>query len=419
MKPHTVKHIFTALLTLSIAACGNEQSNSQPGKIAQKESSSEKPSAPKKAAGNFKEGVDYTTFERVRILDRKGFEQPAEAFSLLLPKGWKSDGEIIWTGPNTTCDGTNARFRASSPDGKYSFEIFPSTVWSWTSNQELLQMQQNSSSGSPFCSVGEPMNAEQYMKNVFGPNDLNNPQVTDVKPNPEVVKIMSEKNDEGRAELMSYGLADLQYYQTAITAKLNWGSKKGIGMCGVSIMEGIIPNNYNGTYDKSTTTAASQRIVFKYDAADEEQAEKMFAVIMGSYRTNPSWKSEVDNFWKVVRQKKQVIHLGNLRMTDERTRQIGQQAIAAGNRRLADMDTQMRTWESNQQSQDRMHTNFIKTIREVENYRDETGKIEMVSGYDHAWSRSDGSSFIMSNNPNFDPSSVLQDNRWKEMQKVD
>jgi hypothetical protein len=62
---------------------------------------------------------------------------------------------------------------------------------------------------------------------------------------------------------------------------------------------------------------------------------------------------------------------------------------------------------------------FIKTIREVENYSDATGKVELVSGYNHAWSKSDGSSFIMSDNPNFDPSSVFQDQRWKEMKKVE
>ena len=83
------------------------------------------------------------------------------------------------------------------------------------------------------------------------------------------------------------------------------------------------------------------------------------------------------------------------------------------------MDIELRNWEATQSSQDRMHTNFIKTIREVENYRDETGKYEMVSGYNHAWSRSDGTSFILSNNPNFDPSSVLQDQRCKEMKSVD
>ena len=63
-----------------------------------------------------------------------------------------------------------------------------------------------------------------------------------------------------------------------------------------------------------------------------------------------------------------------------------------------------------------MRTKFIKTIREVENYQDETGKIELASGY--AWSRGDGTSFILSDNPNFDPAFVLKDQNWKEMKKV-
>ncbi len=83
------------------------------------------------------------------------------------------------------------------------------------------------------------------------------------------------------------------------------------------------------------------------------------------------------------------------------------------------MDMDLRSWEQSQNSQDRMHTNFIKTIREVENYQDATGKIELSSGYDHAWSRGDGNTFIMSNNPNFDPASVFQDQNWSEMKKVD
>ena len=82
------------------------------------------------------------------------------------------------------------------------------------------------------------------------------------------------------------------------------------------------------------------------------------------------------------------------------------------------MDMDLRSWEEGQTSQDRINTEFIKTIREVETYRDETGKVELNSGYDHAWSRGDGDNFILSNNPNFDPSSVFQDQRWKEMKVV-
>lgn len=419
MRTYPAKHIISCLFTVALIACGNEQTNSQQAKVSEKDSQTKKISQ-KEPAGKFKEGTDYTVFERVRILDRVGFQQPAEAFSLLLPKGWKSQGEVIWIGPNSGCDGTNQRFTASSPDGKFSFEMYPYTLWSWTSNEQLRQFQQSNGSGSQYCSYGQPMDAEQYLKHVFAPNELGNPQVSQVKPNPDVVRIMAEKNSEGRAELINYGMADVQYHQTAINAKLSWpDNKKGIALCGVSIIESIIPNNYTGTYDKSITTLAAQRVVFKYDVADEAQAEKMIAVIMSSFRTNPNWKQEVDQFWKMARQRKHVVHLGKLRLMDERTKQIGDAAIAAGNQRLKDMDTQMRTWESSQKSQDRMHTNFIKTIREVENYRDETGKIELSSGYNHAWSRSDGSSFIMTNNPNFDPSAVLLDNRWKEMQKVD
>ena len=104
---------------------------------------------------------------------------------------------------------------------------------------------------------------------------------------------------------------------------------------------------------------------------------------------------------------------------DEQTRRMGEQAVRNGQQRLNSMDAPgSRTWEQTQNSQDRMHTDFIKTIREVENFRDETGKYEMTAGYEHAWSRGDGTSFILSNNPNFNAASVFQDQNWKPMQKV-
>ncbi|MGV8878129.1 MAG: hypothetical protein ACOH2A_03765 [Sphingobacteriaceae bacterium] len=53
----------------------------------------------------------------------------------------------------------------------------------------------------------------------------------------------------------------------------------------------------------------------------------------------------------------------------------------------------------------------------MENYSDESGKVELSSGYNHAWSRSDGSSFILSDDPNFDPSAVSQDQQWKGMKR--
>lgn len=87
---------------------------------------------------NFMEGTDYTIFDRVRIMDKQGFTEPAEAYSLLLPKGWAQESEIIWISPGQTCAGNNAWLKAASADKKYSLEFLPNKILSWMSNQETL-----------------------------------------------------------------------------------------------------------------------------------------------------------------------------------------------------------------------------------------------------------------------------------------
>jgi len=47
-------------------------------------------------ASKFIEGKDYTIFERKRVADEAGFSQPVEAFSILLPKGWKVESKVDW-----------------------------------------------------------------------------------------------------------------------------------------------------------------------------------------------------------------------------------------------------------------------------------------------------------------------------------
>jgi hypothetical protein len=369
-------------------------------------------------SAQYREGSDYQLFQRVRIMDQKAFTVPVEAYSILLPKGWKTEGGVFWTGPGQSCAGTNMSFKAKSADEKYSIEILPFFSWSWSNNPQTQQFNQSLGS-TPYCSFGQPLDAEQYLKNVFA-NELQNPVITGIKPNAAVVEEMDKINEKTRRELMRYGASQVNFRNTANVAKAKWNDgAEGLLMCGVANIESVIPNVYNGTYSISYTSTAAQRVVFKYPAGKSEEAEKMFTVIMGSFRTNPVWRDAVNSYWAAVREQKNRDHIGKIQIMDAQTAAIGKATIERGNQRLTDMDNQLRNWEAKQSSQDKMHTNFIKTIREVENYRDETGKIELSGGYNHAWSRSDGSSYIMSNSPNFDPSSVFQDQRWQEMKKVD
>lgn len=402
----SITHIFSICSLILATSCNGQDKNKKPVTTTVNKTSP------------FREGTDYYVFDRVRIMDRQAFAVPVEAYSLLLPKGWQTQGEVFWTGPGQACAGTNMTFKAQSADGKFSFEMLPYLSWSWSSNPQ--QMQFNQSLGStPYCSFGQPVEAEQYLRNVFA-RELNNPTITDIKPNANVVEEMEKFSEKGRRELMRYGASQVNFRNTANIAKVKWNNETaGMVMCGVTNIETAIPNIYNGSVDYSYTSTAAQRVVFKFPAGKSEEAEKMFSVIMGSFRTNPAWKDAVNGFWQSVREQRNRDHIGKIQMMDAQTAAIGKAAIEKGNQRLASMDSQLRSWEAQQSSQDRMHTNFIKTIREVEHYRDETGKIELSAGYNHAWSRSDGTSYILSNSPNFDPSSVFQDQRWKEMKKVD
>jgi hypothetical protein len=123
----------------------------------------------KTAANNitrFNEGTDYLVFDRVRIMDRQAFTQPVEAYSILLSKGWQTEGEVFWTAPGQACAGTNMGFRAKSADGKFSFEMLPYYSWSYNTNPQTMQFSQSLGS-TQYCSFGQPMDAEQYLRNVF------------------------------------------------------------------------------------------------------------------------------------------------------------------------------------------------------------------------------------------------------------
>lgn len=368
---------------------------------------------------NFVEGKDYLLYKRVRLIDKTGFAEPQEAYSILLPKDWNNDGDIIWVGPGQTCAGTYRKLKATSGDGKYTFEMLPDVLYSQP-NPELAQFQNQNSNTNSFCQNGQPMDAETYLRQVFA-QELGGAQVVSVETNQAVVDQMQQWNERARNELMQYGASDVQFNQTALNGTLKWSDgTEGMVTLGVTIMTTTIPNVYTGTYSQSASMQVTKRTVFKYPSADKEQAKNLYGMVMSSFRTNPTWNDAVNSFWRQARQQSHTVHVGKISVMDAETKRIGEQAIRNGQNRLQAMETQQRSWEASQNSQDRMHTEFIKTIREVENYQDaSTGnKYEMTSGYNHAWSRGDGTSFVLSNNPNFNPASVFQDQNWKEMRKV-
>ena len=405
---HSTWFLFFAIVPASIGC--NNQTKQTGGAV-----KSVTGSSAKSQTKNYVEGKDYLVYERVRLLDKNGFSQPVEALSVLLPKGWTQESEIVWT-KGTSCDGTYSWMKAKSADGKFSIQMFPVRVYGWNDDQS----QNNANGNTGNCTPMQPIEAEPYLRKVFAPGELGNPEVVKVQMNTEVVAQMQQKNEAFVREMQQYGAGQIRFSQTAVNADVRWPDEtKGFVILGVNISIGEVPNIYNGTSTNIYTMQASPRVVFKYPKGEEESARNQFAIIMSSIRTNPAWLNAVNSYWQQVRQQSNMAHQARIRMNDELTRSMGKAAIKSGQARLNDMDLQMHSWEQQQSAQDKMHTNFIKAIREVDNFQDATGTYEMSSSYDHAWSRGDGNSFLMSNNPNFDPQFVLKDQNWQEMKKVD
>lgn len=363
--------------------------------------------------------TDFIEFERNRILDKIGFPKPVEAFSLWVPKGWRVDGGVRWNQPGTACADNNMEIKTVSAENKYSFELLPNFMWSYATDPQMAQFQQQRQYPK-YCTFGQPMNAEAFFMQVFVPHKLVNPSIISLGENISGTEALQENSAKARQELMRYGASQVNFYPRGISAVIDW--KKGreaIVMLGVAIIETVFPNTYTGSYNTSYTSSAIERVVFTYPQGEKENASKILAVMMGSFRTNMSWKDSVDEFWLAVRNKSHVEHIGRIKMLDEQTRQFGNKAIQQGRQNAAAADANVRSWEASQRSQDRIHTSFVEAIREVENYREEAGTFEMSSAYNHACSKDDGRNFIMSDDPNLDPSSVFLDSNWKRMQRVD
>jgi len=389
------------------------------------------------AAKKFVEGKDYVVLERVRFMDEQGFESPAEAFSVLLPKGWKHEGGVSWKGMQE-CRGemVSATWSASSPDDAIRFVSLPLRTWGSASDPAMQQMM-TAQAASGGCETGGVMSAEQYLRKIFGPRELQGASIVEVKANDAATREMDQHSQKTKAEIAKYG-GRAEIKNSAVVARLQWSD----GSEGIALISVANVINSLGSGNRFTSSMATERSFIRFPAARKDEAERFLTTVKSSVRTNPEWKRSVDGFFVRLRENQDAQHRQRMAAIDQQTRANtaahnqrmnniqaqGAANTAAHNQRMNNMDTQMQSWKSQQSSQDaqlrswesqqsaddRMHKRFVQTIREVETYQDSSGTVELSSGYDQAWSRGDGT-YILSNSPGFDPSSALQDQNWKEM----
>ncbi len=411
---------LAALLSLTACSAADPQANPKttPKSIAQ-------------TATPAVEGADFIVLERKRFFDDKGYVQPVEAFSILVPKGWRSEGGVQWKNPFNCAGEVYSPFlRISSPDGGIEYRSLPYQSWGSSTDPGMRQNMQNLSQQGG-CTVAPPMSAEQYLRQVLAPREFGNPTIVSVEVNQEVIQQLLAKSEKSRLTAQSMGM-NLDFRTDAVLARLKWpDGTEGIAF--TTVINGInsMQNPYTGGMQQLSTSVAGERSMLRYPASRRKEGEQFIATLRSSYRTNPEWEQAIESFSQRMREwrnqnhqqvmagleanRQQMIASHNQRMAD--IQRQGAANTAAYNQRMTSMDQNMRAWESRQSASDRMHTAFVQSIRGVETWQGTGGPVELTSGYENAWARGDGT-YILSNKPGFDPAAAFQDQAWQALKRA-
>lgn len=359
-------------------------------------------------ASGLVEGKDYVVFERVRILDEQGFDQPVEAMSLLMPRGWRTEGGVRWKNVNE-CRGEMItwQFSADSPDGQIQYRVLPARSFSYQQDP-MLRQAAIAEARQGGCGVSQPFDAEQYIEQ-WARTELGGATVSDIH-TPEAMQAGIDQLDaQANATSRQYG-TNVNQTSKVVFGTLTWpdGDK---GMAQVLVQNAV--NQSVGMFDGQpngwSTTSIPLRAYIRYPPEREAEAIKLFMTFGATHRVNPVWQQAHQQF---------LTRLGNMEHAGrmERLRLQGEQSAAYARAQSDASDARMRDWERKQASSDASHDRFIQTVREVETWKDTSGgAVELSAGYQHGWSRPDGS-IILTNNSLFDPAVELQQN-WSRMEK--
>ncbi len=386
---HTIRFILLSGSLLTLISCGGGAG-----------------SGTKNADGKeWEKGKDYTVLKRFRLEDKQGFGEPITAYSLLLPDDWTVSGGINWVA-NGLCVNELIvnRMSAKSPDGGYEFESFPLKSWNWFDNQMMVQAtQQQNASGFKACDVMPAYNAEAYLRNVFAP-EVGVKQIKSVSDFREVSAGMEKVAADTKNSLQQAGITNVSYNPTAIIAQVVFADgKEGLAVVAVNQTINQMPDYMQGGYSNGYVCSADSKLLLKYPKGQEKEAKNLLSMIISSVRINPAWQNAAGQIMQNIAKGQQIENAKRQAIWHE-----AQNAIS---------ESQRSTWENQQASNDRINEEFSRTIRGVEQWSDPTtgDKVDLTLGYSEAWSKGDGT-YILSNNPLFDPTVALQED-WKKLEK--
>jgi len=353
-------------------------------------------------------GANVYRMKLVRIVDERGFERPMTALTLLIPTDWQFQGSVQY-GPGPGCHANLVRlvFRASSPDGRLSIELFPGNAWQWTDDLNMRNMMQASNQqmaqyGVHGCEIMAPMSADAYLRRRVLPGVRRDARVAGSEPMPEAAERLQEEA--------------VWLQQIAAKAGIRVNLRSDVSRVRVSYVLGGAPVEEWFTAMTSSAampgpsfnirTGQAGQVLYYTNSADHvfsmrapqgqlDGQEKFFQLIMGTVHVDPQWQDRVE----------QVI--ANLAAQDTKGANDRSAIIAKAGQEMAKMIHD--SYQNATTSRDHAMEGWSQYMRGVQTFRNpNTGeKVELSNEYGYAWAASDRT-YVLTDSANFNPNSSLQ-----------
>ncbi len=355
----------------------------------------------------------YHRMKMVRVMDPEGWGQPVEAFRLLIPSDWKTEGGVRWVA-DLGCPSNIIRlqFRATAPDGLTGIEFLPNYTWTSSDDpmmQQILQQQAQSRMG---CAFGPAAGAVDFLRQVLVPQFRRDARLLSAEPLPGATKELQQSLAAINQQYAAHGLQSMSTgdvgrvrlaYKIGPREVEEWISASVVanvsaGMNAAAMMQG----NYTAT-TRNYQLTGQDILAMRAPKGQLDSNGALFSLIFKSVQLNPHYIAAVTQFYANIGRI-------NAQANAERSR-IWREAQSYIDK------TRRETYEYQQRTQDRISEQFGQMVRGVETYVDPRSneRVELSSGYQHAWSNGRGE-YILTESGNFDPRVVLQED-WTLMKK--
>jgi hypothetical protein len=359
------------------------------------------------------QNVAYRRMKMVRVMDREGWGEPVEAFRLLIPSDWKTEGGVRWVSdlgcpPNII----QLQFRATAPDGVSGIEFLPSYTWTFSDDpmmQNILQQQAQNRMG---CTVGPVVGPVEFLRQQIIPRMRPGARVLAGEILPAATKTLQAGFATMNQQFAASGLRSMQTgevgrvrlaYPIGQRDAEEWISASVVANISVGMStSGALQGNLDATARNYQLTG-QDIFVMRAPKGQLDAHASLFSLIFDSVRVNPQYIAAVTQFYTNIGRI-------NAQAAAERSR-IWREAQAYIDK------TRRETYEYQQQVQNRIHEQFGQMIRGVETYVDPRSheRVELSAGYQNAWSNGKGE-YLLSESVNFDPRVVLKED-WTLMKK--